>query len=211
MQLKVVKADGTVEQYLHTKVLGTINNALAVAGLANIDVTEHLAGAITYYLYNQRRARTVTSSEILSMIQVVLAETLYGEAAEALSEHHYRRQLGRRRIEVTDDQAAGYNEDMVPQRWDKSRVVQDLVVRHKLERSVARTIAAMVEERVLNLGLARVSSELIKQLVLADTAAVLRAQVQLRALEANGHSQQHYADTDICLRQQQEGVCTVGP
>jgi len=28
MQIKVIKADGAAEEYLHTKVIGTINNAL---------------------------------------------------------------------------------------------------------------------------------------------------------------------------------------
>ncbi len=29
MQLKVIKSDGSIEEYLHTKVIGTFGNALA--------------------------------------------------------------------------------------------------------------------------------------------------------------------------------------
>ena len=35
-QLKVIKADGSVEEYLHTKVMGSINNALGEIDQPNI-------------------------------------------------------------------------------------------------------------------------------------------------------------------------------
>jgi len=37
-QLKVIKADGSIEEYLHTKVMGTLNNALGEIEQANIDI-----------------------------------------------------------------------------------------------------------------------------------------------------------------------------
>jgi hypothetical protein len=40
----------------------------------------------------------------------------------------------------------------------------------------------MVEEKIFNVGMTQVSSGLIKQLVLGDTAAVLRAQRQLQVV-----------------------------
>ena len=54
MQLKVRKEDGSVEEYLHTKVMGAISNALASAGEADIFVAEQLAEVVTYYLYQQQ-------------------------------------------------------------------------------------------------------------------------------------------------------------
>ena len=52
MQLKVIKADGSIEEYLHTKIIGTISNALSASGHDSTFVAEQLAEAITYYLYN---------------------------------------------------------------------------------------------------------------------------------------------------------------
>ena len=82
-QLKVVKADGSVEHYLHTKVVGTINNALGAIDEANIDMAEQFTEVVTFFLYHQQGRRRVNSSEIFSMIQVVLASTGYEAAAEA--------------------------------------------------------------------------------------------------------------------------------
>jgi transcriptional regulator NrdR family protein len=190
-QLKVIKADGSIEEYLHTKVMGTINNALGEVDLANIDIAEEFAEVVTFFLYNQYNRHTVTSSDIFSMIKVVLAATGYEDAAVALSEHHFERKLKRSRVEVstvniqdlTDAELLiGAEESAVRSRWDKSRIVDDLINRHGIGRQTARTIAAMVEEKVFNIGMTLVPSSLIKQLVLGDTATVLRAQQQLQAV-----------------------------
>jgi hypothetical protein len=96
MQLRVIKADGSVEEYLHTKVLGAISNALALVGESDIVAAEELAEVVTYFLYHER-ARTVTSGEIFSMVKVVLGATKYEDAAAALAERHYQRRLKRNR------------------------------------------------------------------------------------------------------------------
>lgn len=188
-QLKVIKADGSIEEYLHTKVMGTINNALGEIDLANIDIAEEFAEVVTFFLYNQYNRRTVTSSDIFSMIKVVLSATGFEDAAVALSEHHFERKLNRSRIEVATidvqdiadaELLAGAEESTIRSRWDKSRIVEDLVNGHSISRQTARTIAAMVEEKVFKMGMTLVPSSLIKQLVLGDTACVLRAQRQLQ-------------------------------
>ena len=190
-QLKVIKADGSIEEYLHTKVMGSINNALGEIEQANIDIAEQFAEVVTFFLYNQYNRRTVTSGDIFSMIKVVLASTGYEDAAVALSEHHFKRKLKRSRIEVVPidvqdlndaELLTGTGEFAVRSRWDKSRIVEDLITGHGVCRQTARTIAAMVEEKVFNVGMTLVPSSLIKQLVLGDTATVLRAQQQLQAV-----------------------------
>jgi hypothetical protein len=177
------------EEYLHTKVMAAINNALGRIGRADADVAEQFAEVVTYFLYHQQNARSVTSSEVLSMIKVVLATTGYEKAAVALSEHHFERRLKRSRIEVVSvdireladaEFLVGAEETACRSRWDKSRIVEDLIAEHGLDRQTARLIAAMVEERVFNMGITRVPSSLIRQLVLGDAAAVLHAQEQLQ-------------------------------
>jgi len=190
-QLEVTKADGTVEEYSHTKVIGTISNALVVVGQPDICLAEELAEVVTYYLYRQDDPRNVTSSEIFSIIKAVLSATGYEEAAVALTEHQFERKLRRGRIEVVavDMQELADAELLCESeqggdrsRWDKGRIVQGLVNKHRLSRQTARTIASMVEEKIFGMGIAVVPTSLIKQLVLSDTAAVLRAQRQLQTV-----------------------------
>jgi transcriptional regulator NrdR family protein len=190
-QLKVIKADGSIEEYLHTKVMGSINNALGGIDQANIDIAEQFAEVVTFFLYNQYNRRTVTSGDIFSMIKVVLAATGYEDAAVVLTEHHFKRKLKRSRIEVVPidvqdladaELLTGADESVGRSRWDKSRIVGDLIAGHGVCRQTARTIAAMVEEKIFNVGMTQVPSGLIKQLVLGDTATVLRAQRQLQVV-----------------------------
>ena len=191
MQLKVIKADGTVEQYLHTKVIGAISNALGSNGRPDTYVAEELAEVVTFYLYNRQNRRSVTSSEIFSMIKAVLTATAYEDAAVALSEHHFERKLQRSRIEVAyiDIEELADAEQLCKtehldgrSRWEKSRIVKDLMEKHGVSKQIARTIASMVEEKIFNMGLTLVSASLIKQLVLGDAAAILRAQRQLQTV-----------------------------
>ena len=99
-QLRIIKADGSVEEYLHTKVIGTINNALGRIDEPDIYMAEQFAEVVTYYLYHQQNCRSVTSREIFSIIKAVLTTTGYEDAAVALSEHYFERMLRRSRVEV---------------------------------------------------------------------------------------------------------------
>jgi transcriptional regulator NrdR family protein len=191
VRLKVVKADGSVEEYLHTKVIGAIGNALAYDGQADIHVAEELAEVVTYFLYHQKNPRTVTSGEILSIIKAVLTATTYEDAALVLNEHHFSRKLKRSRIEVVSidiqqladaEMLCGTQQSSPRSRWDKSKIVNDLVTNYDVSRQTARTIASMVEEKIFSMGLTSVPASLIKQLVLGDTAAFLRAQRQLQTV-----------------------------
>jgi transcriptional regulator NrdR family protein len=191
VRLKVVKADGSVEEYLHTKVIGAISNALAYDGQADIHVAEELADVVTYFLYHRKTPRTVTSGEILSIIKAVLTATTYEDAAIVLTEHHFNRKLKRSRIEVVSidiqqladaEMLYGVQQSPPKSRWDKSKIVNDLVTNYDVSRQTARTIASMVEEKIFNMGLTSVPASLIKQLVLGDTAAFLQAQRQLQTV-----------------------------
>ncbi len=191
IQLRVIKADGSVEEYLHTKVIGAISSALAWVGEPDIEVAEQLAEVVTYFLYHKQNRYGVTSGEILSMIKVVLTATRFEEAAIALSEHHFERKLKRCRVEVVSmDIRELADVEMLCKaeqldgkcRWDKSRIVDDLMAKHGLSRQTARAIASMVEEKIFNIGITLVPVSLIKQLVLGDAAAVLRAQRQLQTV-----------------------------
>lgn len=190
-QLKVIKSDGSEEEYLHTKVIGTISNALSNTDQADVYIAEQFADVVTYYLYDRQNRRIATSSEIFSIIKAVLTSTGYYDAAVSLSEYQFERQIKRSRIEVvpidiqelTDaEQFTIARESGSRSRWDKSRISNDLVKKNYFSRHTARAIASMVEYRIFNMGITVVPTSLIKQLVLNETAAILRAQQQMQTV-----------------------------
>lgn len=179
MQLKVMKSDGTIEKYKHTKVLGSLNNALVMTDQANVFAAEQFAEAITYYFYKEKEAAVISTDEIHLMVQSVLAATGYENAAAAINEHRLTRRMKRNRIDVVCSN--GRTSGQPWERWDKSRIVQKLVYEDGLETDLARTIASCVEEKVLNLGVSRVSTRLIGELVDTERAAMQFAEEQLMA------------------------------
>jgi hypothetical protein len=188
-QLRVIKADGSTEEYIHTKVIGTINNAFSAAGQPDIATAEDLAEVVTYYLYKRPDQRQVSTSEILTMIKAVLASTGCEAVAAALGEHALERRLRRARTEVLAvdvqdfaDVERLYRARQVPERvpWDKGRIVDALTVECGMARQTARAVASAVEERVFRMGISLVPRSLIRQLVLGEAVAMLQAQQELQ-------------------------------
>jgi hypothetical protein len=200
MQLKVIKTDGGIEEYMHTKIIGTISNALTGSGHESTFVAEQLAEAITFYLYNNNSGGAVGSGEIYSMIQAMLSTTGYDDAALVLNNCHYTRELMRHRIEVVN--AEGRT------RWNKSQIVHDLVCREGMQRHTARTVASMVEEKVLRLGLSKVPTSLIQELVEIETEAILEAQQQLDGVHSKSRKRTVAPTirTDACLERERKGL-----
>ncbi len=189
-QLQVTKTDGTTEEYIHTKVIGTINNAFSAVGRPDIAMAEDLAEVVTYYLYHQQDRRQVSSSEILAMIKAVLTSTGYEAAAAALGDHAVERRLRRARTEVLAldvlafadlEQLNRTRQSAARIAWDKGRIVRDLTAESGIPPQMARAVAATVEERVFGMGMTLVPRSLIKQLVLGEAAAMLQAQRELQA------------------------------
>ncbi len=185
MQLKVTKSDGTVEEYLHTKVFGTFSNALALIEQSNVFAAEQFAEAITFYLYQKRGLDTVASDELHLMVQAVLTATGYENAAKAINDFQLNRRLRRARVEIVDDSCSETEEqDLMVSQWRKSQIVEDLMKKHHLDQHIARAIGSTVEEKVLNIGMTKIKSSLIKHLVFADMEMILKAQQQLQAVDA---------------------------
>jgi transcriptional regulator NrdR family protein len=192
-QLQVTKTDGTTEEYIHTKVIGTINNAFSAAGRPDIAMAEDLAEVVTYYLYQQQDRRQVSSSEILAMIKAVLTSTGHEAAAAGLGEHAIERRLKRARTEVlavdvlafTDlEQLNRMRQSAARIAWDKGKIVHDLTAESGIPPQMARAVASTVEERVFNMGMTLIPRSLVKQLVLGEAAAMLQAQRELQAVES---------------------------
>lgn len=180
MQIRIIKSDGSVEPYLHTKVLGSFNHALSHAEEC-LYAAEQMAEAVTFYLYRQIQHGTLTSDEIHHMILTVLESMGHRSAAAALNDHRLKRKLQRKRIDVID--GAGRQDRMtVSTHWDKTRIVRDLVTHHNMDPFLARAIASAVEEKILNMGVTKIRKSLIHHLVVADTENMLEAHRQLAAV-----------------------------
>jgi hypothetical protein len=204
MQLKVVKADGSQELYLHTKVLGTIANALAGCGQDSGFIAEQLCEAITFYLYNTYTDGTVASSEIYFMIQAMLGATGYEDASIVLNNYHFSRQLTRRRIEVLRASGQAYS-------WNKSCISNELVKNEVCDLHTARVIASSVEEKVLRLGMLKIPTRLVKELVYIETQAMLTAQAQLALPQQLKYPRQSGLEDMEVMREQlaHNGLCAV--
>lgn len=180
MKIEVLKSESVVEPYLHTKVLGTFHNALASVHDYDLTTAEQMAEAVTFYLYRADHTSSITSDQIHLLIQSVLTATGYEQAAENLNAHRMQRKLQRRRIVVVKP---GLNENDEPcyESWTKTKIVRDLLETKTMDQLTARAIAGAVEEKVLKMGVMRIRSSLIRELVLEDTESILRAEKQLQA------------------------------
>ena len=127
--------------------------------------------------------------EIFSIIKAALSSTGYEQAAEFLTEHNYRRNLKRSRVEVSSahlrllydgQQFLDSESTHEKMRWNKSVIIDDLVAEHNFDRQTARVVASMVEEKIFNTGITNIPASLIKQFVINDSALVLRANNQLQ-------------------------------
>jgi len=193
MQLTVEKADGTEEVYQHTKVLGTFAMALSQCGAYHPGLPEGLAEAVTIYLKKEYGCGCVSFDEIRSMIEAVLTDTGYTDAALCLHEYSVNRKIKRSRVEVqkiltpetlthnTKDLPYGnFNASVLSsQMWNKSVIVNDLVEMREVQYDRARAVAAGVEEKTLRLECRNVSTALVRELVNNEMLAMKEAETTL--------------------------------
>ena len=185
MQLTVEKCDGTFEVYLHTKVMGTLGAALSECGAYSPMLVEELAEAVTTFIQRRYVRHAITSDEIHSMIEVVLCDTGHEKATLLLHENRITRQVRRSRTEVlyhNDTYSVlqcPFDEDSIrglTRPWNKSLIVRDLEGESELPHEVARAVAGLVEEKVLAMGSATVTSSLVRELVANELLAIRMAQ-----------------------------------
>jgi len=187
VSLKVTKSDGSAEVYLHTKVMGSISAAMGDSGFYQEGMTEHLAEAVTEYIFRRYGSAPVCTDEIHAMIEAVLSETGYYEAALALHEHRLTRQINRCRTEVIHCRKTDHNdsamsgkrqneEEYFAHSWNKSIIVNFLETEYGLESPLARAVAGAVEEKVLRMGCRRVFASVVRAMVENDLWAMKQAE-----------------------------------
>lgn len=174
MQIRIIKADGSTEPYLHTKVLGSLHRAMAAVEVDCLETAQMLSDAVTYFLYRRFKGESLTTDQIHQMILTVLEGSGFAVAAEALTSHRLNRRLQRRRISVTDSEYV---------LWDKGLIVRELVERYQTNRPLARVIAGTVEEKILRMGALHIRRGLIRHLVMTDMEDLIEADCELTAPE----------------------------
>ena len=221
MQLRVIKADGTEEEYFHTKVIATLVNAFAAPNENNTSTAQQLAEAVTFYLYNKNGSNKTSSSEILSIIKAVLVSTGFSNAAETLTEHQQRRNLSRMRVKVikADMKNLSVSTPLLQidrlgpdEHWNKSKIIYNLINEHNLDPATARTVASLVEEKILSSGFRLVPTGFIKFLALWQAQVILAATQQLKTHRPEAKTDPtsvYNTDMDVRLRQPQNGLCPV--
>ena len=183
MKLKIIKRDGNSESYIYTKILRTLCGCLEQQQ-EGISTAEQIADAFTFYLYS-RDDNVVTTSEIHTMLKIVLSEAGFEKAAEKLHEHHYLRAMKRNRIKVIAAKVEDINDAKIfceikqfglHQRWEKYTLIQWLQQKCKLDNIEARAVASTVEEKILNTDISAVTTHFIKELALIEVASLQQAQ-----------------------------------
>jgi hypothetical protein len=189
MHLTVIKSDGTREVYFHTKVMGSIAAAMSDAGCYEPGLPEQLSEAVTTFLIRRYGVSSVSSDEIHSMIEAVLSDTGYEDAALALHEHRIIRQLKRDRIEAirlspfaakrVGQSVAWQTPIQTSEPWNKTIIVRDMESKYGLEHYTARCIAGNVEEKVLRMNSRHLTVSLIRELVLNELYLMRQAEKML--------------------------------
>jgi hypothetical protein len=174
MQIRITKADGSTEAYLHTKVLGSLHRAMAAVQPDCLETAQMLSDSVTYFLYRHFKSETLTTDQIHQMILTVLEGVGFAAGAEALTAHRLNRRLQRRRISVIDSEWPA---------WDKGLIVQNLVEHYRTDEALARAIAGLVEEKILRIGATHIRKGLIRHLVMTDMEDLLDAHHELTATE----------------------------
>jgi hypothetical protein len=174
MQIRITKADGSTEAYLHTKVLGSLHRAMAAVQPDCLETAQMLSDSVTYFLYRRFKGETLTTDQIHQMILTVLEGAGFAAGAEALTTHRLNRRLQRRRISVSDSEWPV---------WNKGLIVRDLVEHYRTDEALARVIAGLVEEKVLRMGATHIRKGLIRHLVMTDMEDLLDAHHELTATE----------------------------
>ena len=205
--LKVIKSDGTAEDYIGSKILRTLHNCLAKIEQDNITIAEQLTEVITFYLYNKVDRKVITSSEMHSILKIILASSGFEDAAGNLHEHHYHRLMKRGRVFVVDiDIQTLYDAKMfhniknmgIFEQWNKSKIVEWVRANTGLDCLDARAVASAVEEKIFTTNLTCLTTGLIKQFVLAETADLIINSQSLNSQLVSVQDERLITDVD-CL------------
>ncbi|MFW6189606.1 MAG: anaerobic ribonucleoside-triphosphate reductase, partial [Planctomycetota bacterium] len=174
---QVVKRDGAVVPFDESKIADAIFKAAQAVGGEDRVLAEELAAMVTMFLEkNFDTEQPPHIEQIQDTVEKVLIETGHAKTAKAYILYRDKRARIRQSLQVrkpgrrngnSTDIALMVNTETQDQlgEWDKSKIVRALQVEADLGRETAREIAGTVERRVMDSGLTRISTTLIRELV----------------------------------------------
>jgi ribonucleoside-triphosphate reductase len=177
---EVRKRDGRVVPFKQQKISDAIFKAAQAVGGEDRQLAEELSGVVTLFLEKHYSEADPGIEDVQDMVEKVLIETGHAKTAKAYILYREKRSRARQALQVrrqirkdaergdTSTDIALLVEGKAHQElvgWDRARITQALVLEADLDEDLASEIAADVEKRVIESGLRRVSTALIRALV----------------------------------------------
>jgi len=173
---KVRKRDGRLVDFDETKIADAVHKAGVATGREDRFLAEELAGVVTLFLEKGFAGRVPGIEDIQDMVEKVLIETGHARLAKAYILYRERRARARELVRV--EQTAGLGDAGGPvvgspargrlSRWSKARIADALTREADLDGKTAADVAASVERRIMERGVDRVTTSVIRSLVEAE-------------------------------------------
>jgi len=173
---QVKKRDGRIVPFHKKKIADAIFKAAQAVGGRDRFLADELAGAVTLFLEKNYDGEIPGIEDIQDMVEKVLIETGHAKTAKAYILYRDKRAQLREIVKVRKEMRTGNDttdlsllvdaetKDEV-HAWDKARIVTALIKEADLAEEMACDIASTVESRVLDSGIKRISTSLIRELV----------------------------------------------
>ena len=172
----VVKRDGQTVPFDQSKIAGAIFKAAQAVGGQDRVLADELAAMVTMFLERNFDERPPHIEEIQDTVEKVLIETGHAKTAKAFILYRDKCARIRQGLQVrkpvrsannSTDIALLVNTDTQDRlgEWDKHMIARALEVEADVAPELAREIASTVERRVMDSGMTRISTSLIRELV----------------------------------------------
>jgi len=172
---KVRKRDGRVVDFDGRKIADAIYKAARAVGGEDRAIANELSEVVKLFLSKHYSGETPGIEDIQDMVEKVLIETGHAKTAKAYIIYRQKRGELRERTRVwkrvekrdsTDINLLVEGQAMEETyEWDRRRIVEALVREAQVSVDIAEEVAKAVEQSVLDSGLDRISTPLVRELV----------------------------------------------
>lgn len=176
MPEKVKKRDGRVVKFDQGKITEAIYKAAESVDGSDRDLAEALSGKVTEVLGSLFTDKVPTIEDIQDTVEKVLIESGHSRTAKSFILYRKKRdeiraktkvrKVVKKKVSTTDQQLlVDSDSDTEYQGWNKKRIEDTLVAESGISPEEAAKIASVVEKRVIQSGVSRIGTSLIRELV----------------------------------------------
>jgi len=172
----VRKRDGRLVPFDQEKITEAIFKAARSVGGEDREMAGELAGVVALFLEREYEGNVPTIEDIQDMVEKILVNTghaktakayiLYRQSRSQIRQSTLVRKAVRENGSTTDLSLLvdpGSKDELV--KWDRSRIALALQKEAGLDEKTAGEIASVVEKRIFDSGISRISTSLIRELV----------------------------------------------